>query len=169
MQDGKPGEKAADGICDNRILTERENSMGYQETRDDETASGGNWWIMWLFLAVVAGAAMFLVPNYLRARVSGQFTACQSNCKNIGTALEIYADANGKNYPRSLTMLTPDYLLTIPTCPSSRTNRGYIDSYLVNDDFKAYTVYCQGRNHMEVARYENYPQYNSREGIVGTR
>ncbi len=143
--------------------------MGYRETQNNETNTGGNWWILWGFILIVIGAAVFLVPNYLRARVDGQFTHCQSNCKNIGTALEIYADANDKNYPRSLTMLTPDYLQAIPTCASSRTNQGYIDSYQVSDDFKAYTLYCMGKNHMEVARHENFPQYNSREGIVGTR
>lgn len=143
--------------------------MELYEKQPDETTTGGNWWIMWGFILIVIGAAVFLVPNYMRARVSGQFTACQSNCKNIGTALEMYAETNDKNYPRSLTMLTPGYLQVIPTCPSSRANQGYIDSYQVSDDFKVYTVFCKGRNHMEVARYENFPQYNSREGIVGTK
>ena len=111
-------------------------------------------------------AATILVPNFLKARVGGKYSECQSNLKNIGTVLEMYADENEKNYPPALTMLTHDYLQTISTCPSSRTNQGYIDSYRVSKDFKAYTFYCQGDNHSAVGVDKNFPQYNSKEGPI---
>ncbi len=124
-------------------------------------------------LFFMAGAAMFLllyfVPNYQRRRVATEFNQCASNCKVIGEAMEMYAAKHNKNYPLSLTMLTPDYLQTIPTCAKSGTNQGYIDSYQVSKDYKAYTFYCQGDNHSAVGVDKNFPQYNSREKFVFKR
>lgn len=124
-----------------------------------------------LFLMAVAALYLLFVsgPNFLRARASRQFTACESNLKNIGAALEMYAGANDRNYPPSLTVLTPGYLQTIPTCSSSGTNRGYIDSYRVSKDFKAYTFYCPGDSHSAIGNSINFPQYNSREGLIYSR
>lgn len=39
--------------------------------------------------------------GFWRARASGQLTACESNMKNIGTAIEMYAEGNGGHYPPS--------------------------------------------------------------------
>ena len=140
--------------------------MGYQEKQNDEKISGNWWWIIWVFLLIAVGAGVYFVPNYLRLRVATEFNKCASNCKVIGEAMEMYAAKHNKNYPQSLTMLTPDYLQTIPTCAKSGTNQGYINSYRVSDDFKAYTFYCLGKNHFGVGISENLPQYNSREGMV---
>lgn len=128
-----------------------------------ETNFSYNWWIMWVVLIILAG--LILVPNYMRARVQGSMTRCQSNCKNIGIALEMYAEKNDGNYPFSLTKLTPDYLRFIPACDSSKTNRGYIGSYHVSDDLKAFTFYCPGENHANQVMKKNFPQYNSRERL----
>ncbi len=38
-----------------------------------------------------------LVPNYIRARVQGQLTACKSSLKGIGIAIEMYASEH--KYP----------------------------------------------------------------------
>ncbi len=58
---------------------------------------------------------------------------CQSNTKNIATALEIYASDNQGRYPGSLDGLTPNYLGTIPPCP------------VANKDTYSHT-YRQGRS-----------------------
>ena len=59
-----------------------------------------------IVIAIIAILAAILVPNFVRARAQGQLTACKSNLKNVGTALEMYAvDHNGR-YPTQLTLLT---------------------------------------------------------------
>ncbi len=128
-----------------------------------ETNHSYNWWIMWVALIILAG--LILVPNFMRARVQGSMTKCQSNCRNIGIALEMYAEKNDKNYPSSLVMLTPDYLRLIPTCNVSKTNRGYIDSYRVSEDFKAFTFYCPDENHRKYGVTKNLPRDDSRKGL----
>ena len=44
-----------------------------------------------IVIAIIAILAAILVPNFLRARAQGQRTACQSNLKNLSTALEMYS------------------------------------------------------------------------------
>ena len=65
------------------------------------------------FLIPAAGIFMFsltvflcLLPNFLAARASGQLAACESNIKNLATALEMYATDNKGDYPPSLEYLT---------------------------------------------------------------
>lgn len=58
-------------------------------------------------LHVLAALAGLLGPFYVYAstlpcRNYGQLTACKSNCKNIATALEMYAGDNGGHYPLRL-------------------------------------------------------------------
>jgi hypothetical protein len=118
---------------------------------------------------LVLGA--LLIPGFIRARARGSLTACKSNLKNIGTALEMYStDWSGK-YPGSLEALTPNYLKTIPECPSagSMTYRvhfgvgapmnsaGYEDYYYIE---------CYGENHKQVSVTGNYPAYNGIQGLV---
>ena len=52
-----------------------------------------------IVIAIIAILAAILVPNFLKARAQGQLTACKSNCKNLATALEMYASDNGGRYP----------------------------------------------------------------------
>ncbi len=120
-------------------------------------------------IIVVVLAILFLfncLSDYLRARVTRIIIKCETNCKDIGTALEIYQGDNNNQYPQDLKKLTPDYLASIPTCESSGTNRGYIDSYHVGRDFKAYTFYCSGKNHSSVSLEANFPEYSSKDGLV---
>lgn len=111
---------------------------------------------------VLAGIA---VPNFIRARSQGQTTACKSNLKNIGTALEMYSTDNSGHYPTQLSKLTPDYLKTIPTCPSAGhdTYSASYESHLLPD---GYTVMCQGANHEKAGLGPNFPQYTSERGLL---
>lgn len=122
-----------------------------------------------IVIAIIAILAAILVPNFIRARAQGQLTACKSNLKNIGTAMEMYStDWAGKYPPGGLTALEPNYLKTIPECPAAGSNTyvmqlgstapgntGYQDYYYVE---------CAGANHTAVDVTGNYPAYN---GIVG--
>ena len=118
-----------------------------------------------IVIAIIAILAAILVPNFIRARAQGQFTACKSNLKNIGTALEMYStDASGR-YPTALTILTPNYLKNIPTCPSAGAAT-YTGGYTAASNPDAYTVVCTGTNHKAVDASAAYPQYNSVQGLI---
>jgi hypothetical protein len=108
--------------------------------------------------------------NFGEARGQGQFTACKSNLKNLGTAMEMYStDWYGK-YPTNTGLLTPNYLKTIPECPSAGEDT-YSASLKTGPDAPGneetgfndyYLFYCQGHHHPQTQ--ENFPRYN---GIVG--
>lgn len=118
-----------------------------------------------IVIAIIAILAAILVPNFLRARAQGQFTQCQSNCKNIGTALEMYSTDNAGHYPSATTTLTPSYLKMIPTCASASTDT-YTGAYSMATNPDAYTFYCNGTNHSALGVSANFPQYNATSGLV---
>jgi prepilin-type N-terminal cleavage/methylation domain-containing protein len=124
-----------------------------------------------IVIAIIAILAAILVPNFIRARAQGQLTACKSNLKNIGTALEMYStDWSGK-YPTGTTVLTPNYLKTIPECPAAATNT-YTSTFGSSATFNpdSYTDYyfveCTGANHLPVSVTANYPAYNGIQGLI---
>ncbi|MCD4784241.1 MAG: prepilin-type N-terminal cleavage/methylation domain-containing protein [Candidatus Eremiobacteraeota bacterium] len=119
-----------------------------------------------IVIAIIAILAAILVPNFLRARAQGQFTQCQANCKNIGTALEMYSTDNAGHYPTAgITKLTPDYLRVIPTCASAGTSTTYTSAFSAALCPDAYTFYCNGQNHKALGITGNFPQYNSTSGL----
>lgn len=119
-----------------------------------------------IVIAIIAILAAILVPNFLRARAQGQYTQCQSNCKNIGTALEMYSTDNAGHYPTTgMSQITGNYMRTIPTCASAGSSTVYTSSYSGRQNPDAYTFYCNGTNHSAVGVGANYPQYNSTSGL----
>ena len=133
----------------------------------------GWWWFGGAFLMIIFLAVMILLPNFTRAKASGAYTQCQSHCRKIGEALEAFAKSNDGQYPRSLTMLTPDYLATIPTCEGykakieliRRKRPSYCDTYTVSDDLRVFTLYCGSRDHDICGTPDNFPQYTSTDGL----
>ncbi len=99
-----------------------------------------------------------------RGHKQGQLTACKSNLRNIGTALEMYSTDYSGRYPTSSTLLTPNYLKTIPTCPAVGECT-YVFQTASNPDL--FTVVCSGDNHRIPAL--NYPQFTSVKGGVRER
>ena len=123
-----------------------------------------------IVIAIIAILAAILVPNFIRARAQGQLTACKSNLKNIGTALEMYStDWSGK-YPNplALTKLTPNYLKSIPECPAAASNTYTLSSTVLNPDNYQdyYYVQCAGANHKAVSVTADYPAYNGIQGLI---
>lgn len=118
-----------------------------------------------IVIAIIAILAAILVPNFIRARAQGQLTACKSNLKNIGTACEMYSTDNSGRYPSGLAKLTPDYLKSIPTCPSAGQDT-YTSAYTSSMNPDAYTVYCSGANHTAAGTNSGYPQFNAFQGLV---
>ena len=117
-----------------------------------------------LAIGGLASACAILVPNFVQARSQGQLTACKSNLKNVATAMEMYASDNAGFYPTALAKLTPNYLRLIPSCPAGNQDT-YSSSLRCAARPDGFTVFCQGSNHSALVS-ENYPQYNSFEGLV---
>jgi hypothetical protein len=105
----------------------------------------------------------------IRSRSQGQVTACKSNLKNIGTALEMYATDNHGCYPSALNNIQGPYLKTIPTCPTAGRDtysERYVRHHVDKPQVDAYTVVCTGEWHAGVNLPRNYPQYTSTQGLV---
>ena len=98
-------------------------------------------------------------------------TACKSNLKNIGTALEMYSTDFAGDYPSGLSSLTPKYLKAIPECPAAGSvtykltlgpnapsNEHHFEDY--------YHVQCTGEHHGSVSVPSNYPQYDAVHGLI---
>ena len=95
----------------------------------------------------------------------GQLTACKSNLKNIGTALEMYSTDNSGRFPTALSQLTPNYLRRIPTCPSATADT-YSMTFQSASNPDAYTVMCTGAHHREAGMPPNFPRYTSTQGLL---
>ncbi|HEY4001071.1 MAG TPA: prepilin-type N-terminal cleavage/methylation domain-containing protein [Candidatus Xenobia bacterium] len=118
-----------------------------------------------IVIAIIAILAAILVPNFIRARAQGQLTSCESNEKNSGTAFEMYSTDNAGHYPTTMTSLTPNYLKIIPTCPAAGTDT-YTATFQQTSPPDGYSFYCTGVVHSSVLGLDNYPQYNSTQGLV---
>jgi hypothetical protein len=117
-------------------------------------------------------------PGFLKARDQGKLTQCLANCKNIGTALTLYADDNHGHYPSSmLEVAGGKYLGAIPACPSAGRET-YSWTYEAHNDWKdarnsGFTFYCSGENHKKAKAPPDYkakappdfPRYTSRQGL----
>lgn len=116
------------------------------------------------FLALLG--LMFINPRGYRSRSQGQLTACKSNCKNIATALEMYASDNKGRYPDRLDKLVGgNYLKTLPTCPSA--GEMTYTNYQATTAPDQFSFACCGRNHSGALGYEavNLPAYSTNQGL----
>lgn len=107
---------------------------------------------------------------------NGCSVGCNSNLKNIATALESYSVDNGGRYPSELTELTPQYLKIVPKCisrtPSELGKRTYARmgvefneyAYQQRAEPDGYLISCQTGVHPSP---KGYPQYDSVTGLVG--
>ncbi len=118
-----------------------------------------------IVIAIIAILAAVLVPNFIRARAMGQLTACKSNLKNLATALEAYSVDYGARYPTALTSLTPNYIKTIPACPTAG-KQTYSGSFVSTIDPDTYLVRCEGVFHASLAIPTDYPRYDSGRGLI---
>jgi prepilin-type N-terminal cleavage/methylation domain-containing protein len=117
-----------------------------------------------IVIAIIAILAAILVPNLIRARSRSQLTGCTTNLKNIATSVEMYnVDYNGR-YPTAMSLLTPNYLKSIPICPvaGSDSYSGGYTSTVLPDEFE---VFCQGGFHAGFTPTD-YPRYDAAHGLI---
>jgi len=122
-----------------------------------------------IVFAIIAILAAILVPNFLKARSRSQLAACESNLKNLGTALELYSVDNSSRYPATgqlTAKLVPEYLKNIPKCPAAGSDT-YSPGYTAAASPDAYSMYCGGNVHQQAdISLPNYPQYTSSAGLI---
>lgn len=116
-----------------------------------------------IFVGLSVFPALFLRHS---PRRQNQLLICQSNMKNIATALEMYSTDNKGNYPPYMESITPNYLKIIPTCPSARNSLAYTGSYHASVSPDAYSFCCAGSNHTSSSIPANYPLYDSQKGLI---
>src|ERR1700687_2611507 len=78
-----------------------------------------------IVIAIIAILAAILVPNFLHARAEAQTSGCESNEKQIATALEEYAVDNSGKYAAGTvtsTLLGTLYLGVTPKDPVNSSN-----------------------------------------------
>lgn len=115
-----------------------------------------------IVISIISVLILTLLPNFVRAKARTRVSACETNLRNFATALEMYARDNIDRFPPTgqLTRLAPDYLKTIPKCPSTVDNTFYLNGYssvMVPDD--KYTITCSGSNHLDAGIDANFPRY----------
>lgn len=134
-------------------------SYGWRFVRIPDNARRFGWSL--LVLAMVAMLMGAFVRNFIHARAQGQLTACRSNLREIGTALNFYGMDNQGRYPPELHV--PGLLRVIPSCPACGSNT-YAQGF--TSSAKAYTVVCTGLNHEAAGQGANFPQYTSAQGLI---
>lgn len=107
-------------------------------------------------------------------KYGGAYMRCCSNLQNVGIALEMYSTDFEGRFPRHLAALTPNYLKSVPTCPSAQHDTyssGFASARTVGANGKSldvYTVVCAGGYHESATQWPaNYPQYSSTAGLIG--
>ncbi|MBI2266451.1 MAG: serine/threonine protein kinase [Armatimonadetes bacterium] len=101
-----------------------------------------------LALLYAAGATIFVATSFTcHPRHRGHYYACQSNLKNLATALSLYSEDHGGQYPKSLNALVPKYQVRIPKCPEAEKDT-YTDGYAPLPDGNSYVLFCRGRHHI---------------------
>ncbi len=119
-------------------------------------------------LVVVVLVALLSWLSIRLARPRDQAKTCRLNIKTIVTALELYSTDNQGDYPRSLAVLTPNYLKSVLVCPAVEADT-YSASYEVSgfepdkdgqETPDVFTVYCKGENHAAAGLPANNPRYN---------
>lgn len=98
-------------------------------------------------------------------RYRARFSACQSNLKVIGVAIEMYQMDNSGALPSKLGELCPLYIKNLPFCPDARTDT-YSGSYSVAPDGSDYIIYCKGHHHGAIGAPADYPRYSKKKGII---
>lgn len=108
----------------------------------------------------------FLASSCGQDRAQGPYTACSSNLRSLGTALEIYSTDWSGRYPQRLQDLVPGTVAALPTCPAAGRDT-YSASYVRGEWPDRYALYCEGDTHRRALPQTgpNTPAYDSFAGL----
>lgn len=108
-------------------------------------------------ILLFAGIVFILFPLISFMRAKEKLILCRENMRKIGTALEMYSTDHSGHYPTDLKDLSPEYLKTVPTCPSAGIDT-YTDGYCGLFEPDEYSFYCRGKNHSAAFVLADYPK-----------
>ena len=91
---------------------------------------------------------------------SEKYEKCRKNLELISIALKRYASDNDGRYPGKLSQLTPEYLLVIPTCPTTHKDT-YSTSYRTDWLRINFNLCCKGTQHMKLGVARDFPNITS--------
>jgi Tfp pilus assembly protein PilE len=77
-----------------------------------------------MIVVLIIGILMAIaVPNFIRARENSRTSTCVANLKQIDSAKEQFAMETrlGQGGAAGMGDLSPDYMKSVPTCPSDGT------------------------------------------------
>lgn len=150
----------------------------------------------------IVGSLLLLVLSLLLVPPGGDLqpawpcgsrsSACESNLKNLATALEIWSIDHQGHYPEELWQLVPNYLRRVPRCPPETvpffpweildrfftcTPRqiavgpsGDYTYFIAKRDRNelpiAFVVICKGQRHKDAGFPRDYPRYTSEKGLL---
>jgi general secretion pathway protein G len=98
------------------------------------------------------------IPVYRRSIDKARFNVCQSNLRNLVTALENY-HLDNHGYPNGIADLLPNnYINSIPTCPSASRDT-YSEGYEYDNVSGEFTIACKGNFHVSIGFAIDQPYY----------
>ena len=128
-----------------------------------------------IVIAIIAILAAILIPNFIRARSQSQLAACESNMKNVATALEMYSTDNNGIYPTGTGTVLPtgtnwsNYMRTNPSCPTNSSQYLYRTTGPSSSTPTNYSIQqnpAATAVHAAVNIAAGYPLYNSAGGLT---
>lgn len=101
-------------------------------------------------------------------RMGGNGQTCLAHLEHLVDALRLYSNEHGGRFPTSLSELVPDYVDSLPTCPSAGQDT-YAAGYSRSADGLEFDLCCHGDNHHEDYLWtdrpsQDSPHYNSVRG-----
>ncbi len=111
---------------------------------------------------IIAAIISLVLPHLRRAVFKAQLSNCQSNLRNLASALEQYRNES-EIYPDKLSDLVPRFFSNVPVCPAVGTDT-YSAGYSLSDKKDEFTVACKGENHKVLGYGADQPYYNHKAG-----
>lgn len=111
---------------------------------------------------IIAAIISLALPHLRRAILKAQLANCQSNLRQLVSALEQHRNENDI-YPDKLSDLVPRYFAHIPVCPAAAAD-SYSAGYTLSPEKDEFTAACKGNNHKALGYEEDQPYYNHKAG-----
>ncbi len=113
---------------------------------------------------IIALLASIAIPVYRRNIDKSLYNVCQSNLRNIVTAIENYHLENHVYPDQLVTLTSTNFISNIPTCPSAHLNT-YEPGYEYDNVSGEFTIKCRGSSHKALGYKDDEPFYIFSKGI----